>query len=451
MSKKKYSNPKKDDKNSQNTNIGYVRNKIQSESVLTRIIEQSNYRVRRDVSDWRKALVMAESKEQPRRWLLYNLYEDLVLDAHLSSQIQTRKLKILGLDFKIADLKSKKKLDDKTELLERQWFYSFIDLALDSLFFGHSLIQFSEFKENEVSSIELVPRRHVRPEYGDFLIQQTDSTGIPYRNTPLMDWLIEIGDHTDLGLLCKAAPNVLWKKNALMCWSEYTEIFGMPLRVGKTNTRSNDDLDRIEAQLQQMGSAAYAVLQTGETVEFIESTKGDAYNVYDKLADRCNSELSKLILGQTLTADVGKTGTRAQGEVHERIADVIHKADILMVELIVNDKLIPLLVKHGYPLQNTFFEFVIKQEITQLDWTIDSGLLEKFEIEPQYFIDKYSVPIIGKRAVPQFLPKNNEEEEQEEEEPNTKKDLAQKDYQKIIQLHSDINKLYMNDNCCEHE
>lgn len=443
MAKKKYSTTKKNDQNSQNQNIGLVRNKPQSENVITRIIEQSNYRTRKDVSDWRKALVMSESKEQPRRWLLYNLYDDLLLDAHLSSQIQTRKLKILGLDFKIADLKSKKKLDDKTELLERQWFYKFISLALDSLLFGHSLIQFSEFKANEVSKIDIVPRRHVRPEYGDYLIQQTDSTGIRYRDTPLMDWLIEVGDNTDLGLLAKASPNVLWKKNAMMCWSEYTEIFGMPLRVGKTNTRSNEDLDRIEAQLQQMGSAAYAVLQTGETVEFIESTKGDAYNVYDKLVDRCNSELSKLILGQTLTADVGKSGTRAQGEVHERIADVIHKADILLIEHVVNDQLIPLLIKHGYALQNTFFEFVIKQEITQLDWTIDNGLLEKFEIEPQYFIDKYSVPIIGKRTMP-VVPTIRDDDKE-------KKLSAQNDYTKIKQLHSDINKLYMNDTCCEHE
>ena len=68
-----------------------------------------------------------------------------------------------------------------------------------------------------------------------------------------------------------------WKKERTNVLVRILRIFGMPLRVGKTNTRSNDDLDRIESQLQRMGSAAYAVLQAGETVEFIESTKGDAY------------------------------------------------------------------------------------------------------------------------------------------------------------------------------
>ena len=32
----------------------------------------------------------------------------------------------------------------------------------------------------------------------------------------------------------------------------------------------------------------------------MESGKGDAYNVYDKRIDRANSELSKLIIGQTI-------------------------------------------------------------------------------------------------------------------------------------------------------
>jgi phage gp29-like protein len=412
-----------------------------SESVITRIIEQSNYRIRKDVSDWRKAINFAESKEHPRRWLLLNLYDDLVLDNHLYAQIQIRMLKVLGLDFKIVDSKTKKQDDDKTMLLKKQWFYKFIRFSLEAIFNGHSLVQISDIKDGEVAQIDLVPRRHVRPEYGDYIVHQIDNNGTLYRGTPLMDWLVEIGEPNDLGLLMKAAPNVLWKKNAQMCWSEYCEIFGMPLRVGKTNTRSLEDLDRVESQLQRMGSASYAVLQTGESVEFIESTKGDAFNVYDKLIERCNSEMSKLILGQTLTSDVGKSGTRSQGEVHERVAEVITKADILFVEHIVNDKLIPVLIKHGYNLNGFNFEFVIKQELTALDWTIDSGLSDRFEIDPQYFIEKYSVPIISVKETKQDKKVSKDKMKLE----------AKSDFHKIVTLHASLDKLYNKTDCCEHD
>lgn len=323
----------------------------QRESVITRIIEQSNYRSRKDITDWRRAINMAENKDMPRRIMLLNLYDDIVLDNHLYAQIQTRVLKVLGLRFKIADNKTKKEINEKTDLFLKQWFYKFINMAMQSILYGHSLIQIDNIVNGEIGDISLVPRRHIRPELGIYCIKQLDDSGITYRTPEYSNWLIEVGDSYDLGLLMKAVPNVLWKKNAQMCWSEYCEIFGMPLRVGKTNTRSNDDLDRIESQLQRMGSAAYAVLQAGETVEFIESTKGDAYNVYNQLVERCNSEISKLILGQTLTSDTGKSGTRAQGEVHERVGDAITRADLMFIEHVVNDKLLPVLIAQGYPLQ----------------------------------------------------------------------------------------------------
>lgn len=417
----------------------------QRESVITRIIEQSNYRSRKDIADWRRAINMAENKEMPRRIMLLNLYDDIVLDNHLYAQIQSRVLRVLGLPFKVADNISKKEINDKTDLLLKQWFYKFINFSMQSILYGHSLIQIDSVINNEIDSISLVPRRHVRPELGIYCIKQLDDSGIKYRTPEYSSWLLEVGDSYDLGLLMKAVPNVLWKKNAQMCWSEYCEIFGMPLRVGKTNTRSNDDLDRIESQLQRMGSAAYAVLQAGETVEFIESTKGDAYNVYNQLVERCNSEISKLILGQTLTSDTGKSGTRAQGEVHERVADAITRADIMFIEHVVNDKLIPVLIAQGYPLQNCYFEFVIKQEITALDWTIDSGLLAQFEIDPQYFIDKYSVPIIAKKETTPKLPSGDSNEDD-------KKDLSAKaEFQKIVNLHAAIDKMYNGSECCEHE
>lgn len=414
----------------------------QRESVITRIIEQSNYRSRKDITDWRRAINMAENKDMPRRIMLLNLYDDIVLDNHLYAQIQTRVLKVLGLRFKIADNKTKKEINEKTDLFLKQWFYKFINMAMQSILYGHSLIQIDNIVNGEIGDISLVPRRHIRPELGIYCIKQLDDSGITYRTPEYSNWLIEVGDSYDLGLLMKAVPNVLWKKNAQMCWSEYCEIFGMPLRVGKTNTRSNDDLDRIESQLQRMGSAAYAVLQAGETVEFIESTKGDAYNVYNQLVERCNSEISKLILGQTLTSDTGKSGTRAQGEVHERVGDAITRADLMFIEHVVNDKLLPVLIAQGYPLQGCYFEFIIKQEITALDWTIDSGLLNQFEIDPQYFIDKYSVPILAKKEIQPKLPKPD----------NGGAGLSSKaEFQKIVNLHASIDKMYNGAECCEHE
>jgi len=59
--------------------------------------------------------------------------------------------------------------------------------------------------------------------------------------------------------------------------------------------------------MERMGQAGYAVLPTGTEIQIVESAKSDAYNVYDKRVDRANSEISKLIIGQTMTIEDGSS------------------------------------------------------------------------------------------------------------------------------------------------
>jgi len=59
--------------------------------------------------------------------------------------------------------------------------------------------------------------------------------------------------------------------------------------------------------LDQMGSNAFAVLDLEDTIEYIKDGQQDAYGVYDKLIERVNSEISKLILGSTMVMDDGSS------------------------------------------------------------------------------------------------------------------------------------------------
>ena len=64
----------------------------------------------------------------------------------------------------------------------------------------------------------------------------------------------------------------------------------------------------------------------------------------------------------------------------------------------INFQLIPKMIKHGFPLQGYRFDWYEGIDFTpeqQVDY--ERLLLENYEIDPKYFIDKYNVPIIGKR------------------------------------------------------
>lgn len=228
-----------------------------------------------------------------------------------------------------------------------------------------------------------------------------------------------------------------------MAWSEYCEIFGMPLRVGETNTRSAEDMDRMEQNLKKMGSAAYAVMNQGETIKFIESTKGDAFNVYDKNIDRCNSELSKLVLSSTMTTDSGSS--RSQSEVHERVVDSVNQDDLMFIKQLVNDSLFPILIKHGYPLQDCQFEWDEVKTITKDEWEIDAGLNDRFEIDIQYYVEKYGVPITGVKNKAVTAPADPTPKSPKKDNKLEAKLRANE----ILSMHLDIHSLYEDDKCCK--
>lgn len=399
--------------------------KVDAQSLVYRVVEKQNTRSRKDVGSWREAIKQAENVERPRRIRLYDIYDDLVLDNHMASLMQTRKQRVLAMPFRIVNKTTREVDAEKTNLLERPWFYKFLELALEAQFWGFSLIEFQPLNdEGEFSDVKLVPRKHVLPETGMFLVEPTDDAGIAYRDSPLMSTLVEVGDYKDLGLLNKAAPQILFKKNAQSAWAEYCEVFGMPMRVGKTNTRNATDLDRMADSLKNMAQGAYAVMDLTEEISFVESTKGDAYNVYDKLITRANSEMSKLVLGQTMTTDVGENGSRAQAEVHEQQGDYIFAADMRKTKHLVNRDVFRVMVENGYPVDGFEFEWVETKVITEQEWNIDSGLLERFEIEEKYFIDKYGVPIIGvRKAAPAPTPEPPPEKPKPTKKPPQKKNL----------------------------
>lgn len=382
--------------------LGYIRpsnpvylKKSNKASLIGQIIEQSKVRTRKDIEDWRKAMNRAESSTNPKRDQLIALFKDVVLDSHITGLMEhSRKGSLMSEEFKVVNKTDGKEDAETTQLLRSQWFFHFIEFAIDSKFWGHSVMEFSNIVPNAAPNIDLIPRDHIVPELGLFLKRTSDNDGIPYRD---IDTIIEVGDTDNLGLLNKAAMWFIYKKNAAMAWSEFVEIFGMPIRVGKSASNSTEDVDRMEKYLREMGSAAYAIFQEGETIEVKETTRGDAYQVYNQLIERANTELSKLFLGQTMTTDVGANGSRSQAEVHERVGNNVLEADKRFITSVVNDKLFPLLTKYGWKLDKLKFEYPETKGILEL-WDRAKEAMPYFELDSKWVEDTFGIKVVASKT-----------------------------------------------------
>ena len=362
--------------------------------LVDKIIASNTARARKDITSWRVALHQAENALEPKRILLYSLYEELVLDAHLSSEIQKRILSVRGSRFSIYNLKDGSTDNEKTNLLKKPWFYEFIDLAIESIFYGHSLIQIGDLKEHEVSHIKLIDRKHVIPEKGLFVYNQTDTKGIAYReDTKYSPWLLEVGKPTDLGVLNKTAPHVLYKRFSMSAWSEFCELFGMPIRIGKTNVKDLDSLNRMENMMVSMGPGNYLICDDQEKIEFVETAKSNG-EVYSNLIGITNAEISKLISGAVI-GEASDGGSRSKEEVGERMGDIITLADKQFLEGYINNTLISKLIALGYPLEGYAFRFEKSKDIDSL-WKITQGLLQHKDIDNDFITKTFGIPVLDK-------------------------------------------------------
>lgn len=364
--------------------------------------QQSDSLTKKDLADWRAANQVAIDYENPNRARLYDIYADCELDAHLSGCISQRKGKVLQKDFRLVDADGKENTD-ATRLLQCEWFADFLSLCLDSIYWGPTLIELGDVLRDDgplrFDGVKLVPRKHVVPEYGVVVRNPGDDWrgGVSYREGDVANWCVEAGKPRDLGLLLKCAPSCISKKNMLAYWDVFGEIFGMPMRIARVNSLDDAERAKVEAALRDMGAAQYIVTGDGTEIEIRESSRGDAYNVYDRRVDRCNSELSKVVLNQTMTIDSGSS--LSQSEVHLEIFERTTESDAIMCAHIVNGRLLPLMAAHGFPVRGLRFQWNNATSYTPAEQReIERLLLEYYEIPADYFTEKYGVTIDSARA-----------------------------------------------------
>lgn len=127
------------------------------------------------------------------------------------------------------------------------------------------------------------------------------------------------------------------------------QIFGLPIRWASYAPGASDELiSKICDMLENMGSAAWAAFPAGTQVELKEASKNGGTSPQDSLLDRADRQVDLLVLGQTLTTDVGNSGSRALGNVHKSVRDEIVQAAADWAASVVNLQLVPAILRLNY-------------------------------------------------------------------------------------------------------
>lgn len=348
-------------------------------------ILQETFR-RKDIADYQSAINQTLS-QQPRWIKLQELYNSLMLDAHLTSQIELRRNKTLCQTFALRS--GDKDIELSAEL--RNLIYSAIGHVLDSVMYGYSLVEL----DPSTLSLTLLDRRNIDPKnkllylnplYGESI----DYTTLREYNSTLFDFV-----SSPLGLLSKAAPHVLFKRFAQSCWSEYCEIYGMPPRYIKTNTNDKELVDYYRDMLANIGSGASYVLDLDDDMGFasITATGGD---VYERLISLCKEELSLLICGAQVGQDT-TYGSNAKEQSSQELLTSVVEQDQEYVQNCLNNKLIPALSALNLLPQDAVFSYPQQEDTNKLfEQTIKAAAY--FDIDPKWFKDKFGIEVTAART-----------------------------------------------------
>lgn len=372
--------------------------------IVVDLLRQTERLSEHDIRRWRQACQLAIDYDNPNRGRLYDVYNDVDIDAHLSGAIGQVNGFVKCRSFKLETPEGNAD-EEALKYLNTTWFKDLLDYILESIYWGHSLIELGDVKTDANGRItfdgcKLIPRRHVVPEYHRIIRNANDNwrDGVDYHEAPYKYWLIEAGKTDDLGKFKKAALHTIPKKYALAFWDTFAEMFGIPIRIAKTSTRDEREKDKLANMMDTMGAKAWGLFDDTTDIELVESSRGDAYNVYDKRVDRANSELSKLVLQQTMTIEEGSS--HAQSKTHMEVFDNLIESYCDMVRDIVNNQLLPIMAIHGFPVKGLSFEWDDPADYTPEQMVaFETMVLNNFEVDPSYFQEKYGMPVGERREI----------------------------------------------------
>ncbi len=173
------------------------------------------------------------------------------------------------------------------------------------------------------------------------------------------------GYDTRAGVLRVCAWMYLFKNYALKDWVTFAEVFGMPLRLGKFDPAASEaDKDALIAAITSLGSDAAGIISKNTEIEFVETVKnsGSTNNVYAELAGFCNKEISKAVLGQTLTSQEGQSGSYALGQVHELVRHDLLEADARALGKTITFQVVRPLVGYNFGWDQSLPRFILPCE-----------------------------------------------------------------------------------------
>lgn len=334
----------------------------------------------------------------------YEILRDLTRDGHLSAAITQRKMQVLQMGWEINydDEKIKNEVLEITQNLDLQKIESQL---LDCILYGFEVAEIQYKKMNgKIVPVELEEKPQewfiydnenklkLRARSGNYYIFEEGEKLPEYkfiitRNNP--KYTNPYGEK----LLSKCYWPIIFKRAAIEYQQILAEKFGTPYFLARypstfTDTEINELLDKL-TDITENNIAAF---RDDIPIEFKESAKYEVGGLFMNIINFYNAEISKVILTETLTLDIGKVGSYKAASTHREMLEFMGIRDKKLIEKSLNT-LFDYYVKLNYGLdvgpriKLTKKESVIEESVQRDKTLYDMGI----RFSEEYYRKRYNL------------------------------------------------------------
>lgn len=332
-------------------------------------------------------------------------------DLHYRSVLQTRKLAVAGLPVVITPADNSRAAKRSAELAQQA-----IDIAerdglrlhlLDALSKGYAVAEIV-WNTSGHGGVWMPERIYATEQHWYRYDQATGRTLrlidgsaegqplAPYKFVHHVPAVI-----SGIPLMGGLARSALWawvfKSYALRDWASFCELYGQPLRLGRYGPSDKpDDISTLRRAVTELGSDAAAVLPDSMRIDVIESgAKSASADLYGRLISYLDNQVSKAVLGQTGTTDMG--GSYAQSKVHDEVRTDLMQADArALASTLLRDLVTPVIrlnLGADAPLPRVHIPVEEPEDMAALaDQLVKLGQAGVRHIPEQWVLDKWGIP-----------------------------------------------------------
>jgi phage gp29-like protein len=290
------------------------------------------------------------------------IYDDLERDGHTYAVLQKRKMAIIAREY-VVEAASEKPLDvQAAELVRTQLANANFDLVclnlMDAILKGYAVgevmwkltpdgIVLDEVRPKDQRRFVFDTQSQVR-----LLTMENIIEGIP---VPDRKFLVhrfgaKYGNPYGLGLGHKLFWPVYFKRQGITFWLTFADKFGSPTAIGEYPANaSQEERNKLLRALYAISREAGITIPNGMAIKFLEAARSGSIDTYEKLCRYMDEQISECVLGETLTTNIGSTGSRAASETHNEVRKELSKADADLLSETLNKSLLPWIVELNLP------------------------------------------------------------------------------------------------------